>query len=617
MSDLPGPLLFYNSVFFRVENVVEFNSTPVPDAANRAVIATRIDLTVKAYVCASNANLIGGLPSTADDTEAWGAEVRKLLQQPGGTLTFQGLGIGDIVINDPSPPTGSKSVKDLRYGPWPKLLSLRPLGGQFAFAIVWRVEAIVNDVCPNNPGKGVMEFNYRLSWDVDKSGYQRRVYSGHLAIAGTRKSVNDTSLSDQADAYREKVFPALLPGFRRIPGRFDISHDKLRLEFSCVDEQLPPNQLPEGVVEASASHRVELGLAHSLRWINTISAEYELAYDRPRSEAWGHFVKLFESRMAETNKVLGPKKIIPIHLSLSEPEIYGRKSAAFSLSYSFVVGLGELLRAVSATGLWQPTPENDWSKWSASMVKSKVMVARGNAGLGFDLQADAIVSICKGGGSGKLTTANGAGNTLTTKPPAPKSNIPAVIDQLTSLFKTLGGSKIRVNSAGDEIPDEEDSWVDYQLWIHVEPHDSTVGLVPLPTQPVPYRPQKTRANDTTGYTLPYGGTPDLITQYRAGPALYVTLSGTAVRAGHPITPPQLVSLGGVTPLPANREGNGYRTGLIRNTCGVPLNAAAWSFRYLIPRLPTAPFVAPPNPLSGEADESPSSNDGLSGFLTSG
>ena len=615
MSDLPNPAtLIYNGVFFAVENMVEFESVPVPDAAGRTVTETRLALTVKAYISADKTNVIGGLPLAQDNTEAWAEAVRQLLQQPGGALTFYGLGIGDIIVNDPKPPAGKTSVKDIHFGPWPKVLDLRILGGDQTIGVVWKVETTIAGLCPTLPAKGVKEFNYKLSWDIDPSGYQRRTYSGHLVIAGVRKSVSDRTLSDQADAYREKVWPALLPGFRRVPGRYDLRLDKCRLDFSCTDIQMPPNQLPPGVVEASASHRVEFSLNSKHQWINTLSAEYEMSAERSRADAWQHFVRLFTSRMAVTAATIGKQFIIPMRLSLAEPEIYGKKGAAFSLSYFYVVPLEKLVRAISGSGLWTATPENDWSAWSTSLVQSKVFVPRGHAGLGFDLQSDAIVDLCQPQGS-VLKTPGAGGRQLQTAPPT----IPALIDQLNTLFQQVlrGGGGGGRGPEGESYPDPAASWVDYQLWLQVETVDSTVELVPLPTAPIQYAPPATGANDTTGYRVPYKNAPTVLTQYRGPPRVYVTLSGRAVRAGHPITPPQLRSVGGIGVVPMNREGNGFRTGLVGDFGGVPVNAAAWSFRYLLPQVPTTPFVPPPNPLHGVAAESPPRNDGLSGFIASG
>src|SRR5262249_37622958 len=136
----------------------------------------------------------------------------------------------------------------------------------------------------------IMEWNYRLSFDVDTSGYTKRTYSGHLRIPQTRKSVDDHTLSDQADAYRELINPPLLVGFRRTPGTFVLSEDKCRLDFPIVDQEIGPTYPPPGVVEVSMSHEVATDRVYKGMWTATLSATYEVARNVDRATPMRYFL---------------------------------------------------------------------------------------------------------------------------------------------------------------------------------------------------------------------------------------------------------------------------------------------------------------------------------------
>src|SRR5262249_34253683 len=138
----------------------------------------------------------------------------------------------------------------------------------------------------------LMEYNFKLGVSIDASGYSRRNFTGHIRIPQTRITVDDRRLSDQADAYREQVVPALLVGFRRESSDFALSDDKCRLDFTVVDVEVGPNYPPPGVVEVSMSHEVSTDKVYGARWAATLSATYELARDTPRETALKYFLNV-------------------------------------------------------------------------------------------------------------------------------------------------------------------------------------------------------------------------------------------------------------------------------------------------------------------------------------
>src|SRR5206468_1261682 len=113
---------------------------------------------------------------------------------------------------------------------------------------------------------------------------------------------------------------------------------------------------------------------------------------------------------------------------------------------------------------------------------------------------------------------------------------------------------------------------------------------------VRYTPNK--ATDTeSGYAIPYtSNAPHSIIQTRALPTVAIVLTGRALRAGYSITPPSIVSVGGIVPVPQGNP-NSVRQSVVCNL-GVAVVAASWSIRYLLPQIPNGMIVAPFNPIDG-------------------
>jgi hypothetical protein len=223
------------------------------------------------------------------------------------------------------------------------------------------------------------------------------------------------------------------------------------------------------------------------------------------------------------------------------------------------------------------------------MVAAKVMTPRGTANLVFNQNEDAIVDLCIG---------------RQPVPPTERSLMP------------VPPPGLRVSPFNVDRPDPEDSFLDYQLVLDVQPIDNTIALQPLPTEPVSYAPPTPDVTDQTGYQQPYSNGPCAIVQYRGSPLVYVTLWGRAVRAGYQIAPPQLVSLGGQTPTPSNDSTCGFRSWVAANL-GIPIVCAEWLFRYLLPCLPNGAFTAPNNPIYGGPTVALSAIDYGLGFITQG
>lgn len=597
-DDLPSDITVTYGAMTLPSNLLltGFQTKPIWDRAQRTIIALTHTLSVKFWI---NTQAIGVSSETYAMAGANVPDIRAALMRPADQLILKNTSFGNYVIN-PIAGAQAGAMNDLIWGPKPDHFSWKPYY-KYGAEIDWTVSFCL-DPCGGNVKGDILEWNYGADWQIDQSGYTTRNLKGSVRIRQTRKSQTTRTLQDQADRLREQIKPPLAIGFRRTTHNFGLSEDKCTLNFTIVDVQMPPNVPPEGVVIVEASHSVESSFKDMGRVFSTIHATYEITSDRKRAEASAHFDALVKDR----TKVAAEKKrtIIPIKYHMSEPEIYGRKCAEFSVTF-YVVMPDEDIKAkvngkdveiwppkniVAYSGLWRPVPGSDWKKWSKSMTNSNVMLPRGTAGMAFDSHEDAIVDIC-------------VDTEKKLKPgPAPKP------------------PKLRVSASGEErsggvIQPDASSFLDYQLYLEVQAIDNTVILEPLPTQAVNYSPVAKSLTGTTGYKQPYISAPAAIGQYRGAPKYILTLWGRCLRAAYDVTPPVLVSVAGQKPLPQNDATCYFRTWIAANY-GVPIVGAEWRFRYLLLTPPTEPFTAPANPVLGGTAQDKKEDREL-GFIAQG
>ena len=118
----------------------------------------------------------------------------------------------------------------------------------------------------------------------------------------TRSGVNERGLNDSADRYLEKIYPPLLPGFRRTPGTWKLSEDKCRGDFSITDEEMPPVAPPQKIIEVSAEHSYQAN--DIARWTGTISATYDVDRGSGKAaDAVAAFVGLVKDRWADAQNM--------------------------------------------------------------------------------------------------------------------------------------------------------------------------------------------------------------------------------------------------------------------------------------------------------------------------
>jgi hypothetical protein len=517
-------------------------------------------------------------------------DIRTLLEQPAAPLIIEGLGWGTFAINDPG---SGESAVDVVWGPKPQILSFHTTGAGMAAKIVWECEVAIPECTGAAYQFALMEMNTKYQFTTDGSGYSKRAFSGFIRIPQTRLSPQDRTLFDSADNYRDSFTPPPLENFRRTTADFQLSDDKCRIDFNFVDEEMPPNIPPPGIISAKASHSIESQLYPGTSWTGTISASYEVAKGQPRGIAFGYFLDLLQSRIqyALDNATNGQgsqsASVIVTRIAMSEPEIYGRESANFSATYTFVCDLEHIF---AASGLWTAVPDSDWNLWSTSLAGTLyASQGRGQAGLGFDTSMDLIVDLCQ-------------------------PSEPAVQGSGSSSGFQTGNAPQFTNP----YPDPQTSFLDYQLHAVLEYDDHRTELKALPQAPIQTQgpsvpislvspdgqdedegPEGDEIDDDEdGFIGNYPAQPsNSIAQQRAAPTIYLHLEGRAMRAGYKINAPQLTSIGGANATPYNEPGQqGFRCWQYAQWFGVPIYAATWSQRYLLDAVPSGDLDVPPNPM---------------------
>lgn len=281
MAELPviGRASYGKFEFNSSTRTTDLRITPVPDRSGRTFTHFQVALTLKTKIT--------GRPADRTVTNAI-----QQLTQPAQTLIYSGRGVGTFNIS-----VGA-GTPDLMWGPKPKLVSLRPLGAGNAVELTWSVE-FATLTCADAVYQGqLMEFVWGIDYDVDASGLTKRTYRAMCRIPQTRLNPANRLLRFTVDEFREKVTPALLPGFRRtVPASVSIDEDKCGMRLTCVDDEFPSNVFPVGIVEANASHTISSEPGRLLTYIATLEGSYEVAKGTPVDAAWKPFLATLKDRV--------------------------------------------------------------------------------------------------------------------------------------------------------------------------------------------------------------------------------------------------------------------------------------------------------------------------------
>ncbi len=623
-------------------DTTNFSVRPVLDPAGRTVTHAIYSITVQETVAYF---------SVSETTDAAIEDAISRLSRNGGQLVYTGRGFGNLAIN-------IGGLRDVKWGPVTKNISCTPTGAGLAVLLSWTVEFCIPN-CDDAQYKGILYFNFKYGFAIDKHGYTTRTYSSELAIAATKKNVRDRTLPDNADLYREKTVPRLLNGFRRESQSFDLSYDKQKLNTTVVDVQMPFEPPPQGCVEASFEQTFQTQQSFA-KWGVTFTGTYDIARDGGKaSDAVAAFVRTVKQRSkiitdkikqgaglnaeafagaARAGSVIGgPVPMIPMSASATDVNVYGRQQVKItSTLFTCAFGLSAVLEN---GGLWTPVESQGkgYGNWAASLPLT--MGSRGHAVLAFQSNDDTITDLC-GGTKPNLITgaassiASGLGFFDDAELRAGGGAIPAGPNWVGANLIPLAGALISGGVSGAleaELraafppPSGASSWLGMRMHLLIRAATGRLLGSTLPQTSISLESQPGgSAWDAMGNipTADPSGSPfpplqsqlqnqgqsqsarrtGAFVQQRVKPVLYVTIMGSAVRAGHAIPMPQLIQINGKTPVLVGEPY--FSQGVVYESMSCPIARAEWSLTYaFVDDGPTgfgipdkAPIGVPPNGL---------------------
>jgi len=535
----------YNEYTFPVETITQGVSIkPIMDSSGRTTTHNVYTIKLKATI------------GEGDEQALTLEEIRSCLTRSGGELIYEGNGFGDISINT------ATGLKDLVWGPRPTMLEWRPLGGGQAADIIWQVEFAQVD-CSGTHNAGVLEANYKLSFDVDYAGYTTRTHTGFVRIAQSKQGAYSGELKESAESYVDKFLPPTITGFQRESVRRDLDESKCRCDFTVIDKRLSA-AYPPGVARMTASHTLaNQDQRKFVRWQSTITASYEMVLGYTKSNAYKYFIELVLDRQKGEREQLtrdyGGASLFLLSWSMGEPQIFGRESAAFTCVYAWLLDRNKILRGFPTGGLWRPVPNTDFNKWAQSV---SLIQPRGVDGLRHSPQEDVIVDLCLGSSN----RSNGSNQAARQRANERRAD---------SIFRELQ----KKLSIPEEIS-EAASWLGYECFVVVEPDDHAIEHVPLLSQE--FTPLA-GSGAKGGLAGPTSSPPNLV-QYSAARTYVVRLVGRALRVGYQVPQPILESYGGKPVMPANgpEHKSFWAEGLVGYTTH-PIYAAQWDLRWVVLR----------------------------------
>lgn len=314
--------LNYNGCTFSPLFVTEVSGVAVEDEARRTVKYMEYNITADGYVT---------LPDGAVDINPNMTQLRNLLTAQGGSLVYKGRGM-DLVVNG----APGAAVKDVAWGPTPRLLEFQPLGAGRSAKVKWQVVVRLPEITQkqvrvpvnnedNIPGQRVggakpqargaaggialltlLQFNYETVVTYSEDFFSSLSIRGTLEIPMTRLNQKDRTVQQTADAARAILDDRIMSGvdltkFKPVRRNFSLSRDKRTLEWDFQFDERPYMDTPPDCSLATGNFTVrpaKAGMGLCL-WLCTLRATYTVHNRRPRRTAWLAFLALLRLRMMQ------------------------------------------------------------------------------------------------------------------------------------------------------------------------------------------------------------------------------------------------------------------------------------------------------------------------------
>jgi hypothetical protein len=543
ITDIAGVEISYNGVTFPPALKMSVQVTPVMDRAKRTNKYRSVRIRVEGVW-----NEIDSPTNLQFQKDVYTA-IFKQLTRSGHELKIWGKGIGDFTSN---------FLSNIVWGPHPVMLSWKPLHDNTCF-FIWEVE-LTGSNCGTTTDEGttsaIAEFNWGVTFGIDKNGMTTRTISGYLQILNKRGTSGGNSVVFSVDTYRDNISYPRLDNFHRTTDWVENPNNQ-EMNFRVVDTEIPsdvpfhPGMVDMKVTETMSGALTEGGL---IMWKYVIRGEITIAAGLPRVLAWLAFLAVVQDRMeqhnqhGQTTSPDGKTKDIELILPHFEfrNEIYGR-SLGFTVGYTIICGLDKILQA---SGIWRPVPGSNWQLWSTSM--SALQGNRGSARLSKTASDDLIVDLCT-----PVLTSPGGGSNI----PGLNFGTQSILDPVCKEVWLGFINQIRLSSDSDTIRGTPYIPGTGNAGINIEGEEVTGGTGGAFRQP--------------------GATSRVIIQDRGEEENYIIMEGYASRIKGKIKIPRIVSIGGV-PVQHDSQEITPNTLVKYTTNGCPIYMAKWKRVYHVP-----------------------------------
>lgn len=523
-------ILEYNGYAFSDQSHIEVDSEFVYDDAERTVIYHRYRITVDAIV----------VPDAGDgDVGATMLRIRQKLSKAGAMLKFSNKGFGQsLEVN-------RGVVRDVKFGPKPRVLHWNPIGHTNAAEIRWECETCI-PVCEGTGYgprfRGLASFNYAIDYAINAKGFTTRTITGSLTVAMTRVG---RTIPDTADRYRGMVLTTKPDNFMREQQDWKISADKTRADFTIVDREVESrNAYPSGVVAIRGNHSAGWSRRNRAYLPNSIDVEIELAHNQPTSRAWEIFLSIVSQRLRANR--YERKSIFLEGLRVNE-DLFGT-TLRFEVSYRILAEVGELF---NVSGMFHPL-DFQWDYWARSIAD--VTGSRGISGMKHSPTEDRITDLCD-----NASPSTGQPFSLARTPPL-----------------SLPGKLC------NERPHPRYSWLRFEATLTEQTRWRTVYQTTLGGVDVERKSFNPSDPDPALNKVELDSDVETIIS-EAPPSMRWRWSGVAERAGYPVAIPDKLTIGDVTLERAGDRNVIYRH-LGTHFC-IPLFGAAWDIEYQVTKRP--------------------------------
>lgn len=243
---MAGANVTYNGVQFDYVKTNSFSYEVVYTDDGMEVLGLRHVLNITGVISAGFNSGDKPAKTMRDDYRLALAEPRErlLYQQDAETL----LDVGGPDTTSPGTP---EFTRDIRGGPFPKLLSITEVvASSKTFMITWEVECFTS-VCDSAGPPTVLANRWTVSHLIDKDFTSTITWTGKLVLDAGRLLKDGSPLF--ADGYRSRVTPLIPKGFRRESQEYTVESNGYELSYRIVDVESPVG-IPKGLARWEGSY---------------------------------------------------------------------------------------------------------------------------------------------------------------------------------------------------------------------------------------------------------------------------------------------------------------------------------------------------------------------------